>query len=202
MLDKSIIDEFVKTTARRNTNVQPPKVTMIGTVVVSGGKNYVTIDGSTELTPVTTTTKLNDGDRVTINISNHQAMVTGNLTAPSVDKNTVDGIVSDQITEFEIIIADEIIAQNGKIDNLISDNVFIKDTLTATNANIENLIAENVTINGVLDVNTAIINDLKVNKIDAETANLTFATIESLEASRIEVNDLKANFGSFANLTS
>ena len=71
MLDKSIIDEFVKTTARRNTNVQPPKVTMIGTVVVSGGKNYVTIDGSTELTPVTTTTKLNDGDRVTINISDN-----------------------------------------------------------------------------------------------------------------------------------
>ena len=194
-----LIKQFVKVTS--DTTPKKVETTLLGTAVVSNGQLYVSIDGSSTLTPIKTTTKVNDGDRVTVMIKDHTATVTGNITSPSMDKGSVDGEISDQISEFEIIIADEISVQNGKIENLISENVVIKDTLTAANANIENLTAQNVTINGELTAVSATIQDLTVTKLDVETADIKFATIESLNATTIEVNSIKGNFAEFANLT-
>ena len=110
-----LINQFVRVTSDKKTRVSESIV--LGTVVIDNGKTFAKIDGSTTLTPIKTTTSVNDGDRVTILIKDHTATITGNITSPSLDKGGVSDEVSDQISEFEIIITDEIVAQNGKIDN-------------------------------------------------------------------------------------
>ena len=194
-----LINQFVRVTSDKKTRVGESIV--LGTVVVDNGKTFAKIDGSSALTPIKTTTSVNDGDRVTILIKDHTATITGNITSPSLDKGGVSDEVSDQISEFEIIITDEIVAQNGKIDNLISENIIIKDTLHAANAEIENLIAENVDIKGKLTATEAEIETIKAEYLTVETAEITFATIEHLEVTDAKINNLTANFGEFADLT-
>lgn len=194
-LSKELIQQFVDVT--NDIQERNSETFVLATAVVSDGKTYVKIDGSEILTPVKSTTKLNEGDRVTVMIKNHTATVTGNITSPSVDS----GEVENKIDEFGTIIAEDITAQNGKIDNLISENVTIKNTLTAVNADIENLVAENVEITGKLEANEAEINKIKVGKLDADTAEITYATIESLKATNIEVNNIKGEFADFSQLT-
>lgn len=194
-----LINQFVRVTSDKKTRVS--ESILLGTVVIDNGKAFAKIDGSTTLTPIKTTTSVNDGDRVTILIKDHTATITGNITSPSLDKGGVSDEVSDQISEFEIIITDEIVAQNGKIDNLISENIVIKDTLYAANAEIENLIAENVEIKGKLTATEAEIETIKAEYLTVETANITFATIEHLEVTDAKINNLTANFGEFADLT-
>lgn len=194
-----LINQFVRVTSDKKTRVSESIV--LGTVVIDNGKAFAKIDGSTTLTPIKTTTSVNDGDRVTVLIKDHTATITGNITSPSLDKGGVSDEVSDQISEFEIIITDEIVAQNGKIDNLISENIVIKDTLYAANAEIENLIAQNVDIKGKLTATEAEIKTIKAEYLTVETAKITFATIEHLEVTDAKINNLTANFGEFADLT-
>ena len=194
-----LINQFVRVTSDKKTRVSESIV--LGTVVIDNGKAFAKIDGSTTLTPIKTTTSVNDGDRVTVLIKDHTATITGNITSPSLDKGGVSDEVSDQISEFEIIITDEIVAQNGKIDNLISENIIIKDTLYAANAEIENLIAQNVDIKGKLTATEAEIKTIKAEYLTVETAKITFATIEHLEVTDAKINNLTANFGEFADLT-
>lgn len=197
-LSNELISQFVKLT-KDDKKVQN-EVTVYGTVVKNDGKNYVKIDGSETLTPVNTTTNIVDGERVTLMIKDHTAIVTGNISSPAARDNDVKDAVN-QITEFEILIGDTIDAQNGKIDNLVVDNINIKEKLTAVEAEIETVTADNVTINEKLTANEAEIKDLKVKKLDAETANLTFATIDNLKATEIEVNKIEGNFAEFSQLT-
>ena len=194
-----LINQFVRVTSDKKTRVSESIV--LGTVVIDNGKAFAKIDGSTTLTPIKTTTSVNDGDRVTVLIKDHTATITGNITSPSLDKGGVSDEVSDQISEFEIIITDEIVAQNGKIDNLISENIVVKDTLYAANAEIENLIAQNVDIKGKLTATEAEIKTIKAEYLTVETAKITFATIEHLEVTDAKINNLTANFGEFADLT-
>lgn len=194
-LSKELVQQFVKAT--NDIQDKNSETFVLGSVVISDGKKYVKIDGSETLTPVNSTTALNEGDRVTVMIKNHTATVTGNITAPSVDKNGV----KNQIDEFGTIIAVDIKAQNAKIENLVADNAIIKGNLEAAEATIENLTTENVTIKDTLNANKAHIEDLTVKKMDVETANITFATIENLKAIKIEVNELDANHGKFVTAT-
>lgn len=196
-LSNDLISQFVDLT--KGENKTQNETTVYGTIVTDNGTNYVRLDGSEVLTPISTTTNVSNGERVTVMIKNHTAIVTGNITAPSATNKDVEDMAND-ISEFEIIITEEIDAQNGKIKDLVSDNVTIKDTLTATNAKIENLEAENVEVTGKLEATEAEIKKLKTDKLDADTANITFATIEQLKATNIEVDNLDANFGKFSQL--
>lgn len=203
-LSNDIISQFAKKVVARDDK-QDTGSTVYGTVVDYSGKSFVKIDGSDLLTPVSTTTDVQVGERVTVTIKNHTATVTGNNSSPSARKDDVIEI-GNQITEVEILVADKVStkefdAQIGRIDDLTSDNVYIKDTLTANIAKIEELEAENVTITGELLVNKAEIDSLKATKLDAEVADLKYATIDELEATRGEFYDLEATFGEFEKLT-
>lgn len=80
-LSNDLISQFVKITKdSKKTNGES---TVYGTTVKHGGKICVMIDGSTIPTPVTTTTNVEPGQRVTVMIKNHSAIITGNVTAPS-----------------------------------------------------------------------------------------------------------------------
>ena len=202
-LSNELISQFVKTATV--TEKKKLESTVYGTTVEYNGSIYVKLDGSEQLTPITTTVGLKAGERVSVLIKNHSAIVTGNVSTPSARKDTVDEMGS-KISEFEIVIADKVStkdfdAQTGRIDNLVSDNVKIKDSLTASNAKIESLEADNVQINEKLTANSAAIENLDATKISAEVADFKYATIEGLEATDAKIVNLESTYGDFKKLT-
>lgn len=202
-LSSDLISQFAKIT-KDNTKTKSEE-TVYGTIVEYNGSPYVKLDGSELLTPIRTTADAKDGERVTVMIKDHTATVTGNLSSPSARTGDVIEI-GDQISEFEIVIADkvstiELEAESARIDNLIAENVTIKDTLNANKAIISELEADNVTIKGTLTANEAVIEDLKTTKLDAEIAEITYATIENLEATNANIYNLTATYGEFKDLT-
>lgn len=210
-LSTELISQFAKIVAPKEQ--RPESTTVTGTAKEYAGKIYVQIDGSDQLTPIASSTVgMKDGDKVTVQIKNHSATITGNASDPSAGKSYADDInnkvddVSDQISEFEIIIADKVDvgdlnAVNGRIDNLVSENVTITGKLDAVEAEIGELTADNVTINGKLDAAEADIENLTTTKLDASIADIKYATIENLEATNADIHNLEADYGEFKDLT-
>lgn len=182
VLSNDLISQFVKATKDKDTSKK--EATVYGTAVEYNGDIYVRVDGSDHLTPVSKTANVNIGERVTVMIKNHTATVTGNLSSPSARTEDVE-IIGDQVTVFDTILAD----------------VVRTDALNAQVARIDELVAGSVDILGRLTATEADISWLEVNKLDAETAELTYATIVDLDAVTIEVDELKANYGEFTVVT-
>lgn len=80
-LPNDLINKFVKST--NDNRKETKESTAYGTVVKDDNSFYVKLDGSDQLTPISTTSELQDGDRVIVMIKNHTATITGNLTSPS-----------------------------------------------------------------------------------------------------------------------
>lgn len=209
-LSSDLISQFAKIT--KDEDKKPSEATVNGTIVEYNGENYVQLDGSDLLTPISTTTDNKPGNRVTVLVKNHTATVSGNISSPSAsssdlkDTNTKIEEIGNQISAFEIVIADkvdtkEFNAEKARIEELRTDNVVIKKTLEANKASIDDLEADNVKINQTLEANQATIKELDTTKLDAEIANVTYATIKGLEATNLEVYNLKVTHGNFANLT-
>ena len=202
-LSNDLITQFVKVT---NDKKEEKKETVVyGTVKTVDGVNYVQLDGSELLTPVSSTTNIADGERVTVMIKNHTATVTGNITSPSPSGSDLNNVL-DQISEFEIIVAgkvstEQLEAESARIDNLVAEDVLIKNRLVAAEASIGTLTADNATINGKLTAAEADIDDLTTTKLDAEIAKVTYATITNLDATNAEIHTLQSDFGTFEQLT-
>lgn len=198
-----VINQFCDTVVVKEN--RPTESTVMGTTVKYNGAICVKIDGSDQITPVASTSVVEENQRVQVLIKNHQATITGNLSDPSASGTTVKAH-GNKITEMDILIAgkvdtDELNAQIARIDNLVSDNVTINNNLTAANASIKNLQADNVTINETLTAAKADIDSLNANKIDAEVVEANYATIENLEATNADIRNLNADYGTFKNLT-
>lgn len=84
-LDKKVIKDFVAAVNKKEETKTPTILT--GTVRREGGTVSVKIDGSENLTPVSTVINVEDGERVTVIIENHKAMITGNLSSPAARGN-------------------------------------------------------------------------------------------------------------------
>ena len=88
-LNSILISEFAKITNDNKETVNEGS-TVYGTYRVDGDGAYVQIDGSDTRTPVATTSEARNGDRVTVLIKNHRAIITGNLTDPSTTVKSVE----------------------------------------------------------------------------------------------------------------
>lgn len=208
-LSSDLISQFVQVTKEEK---QSKETTVYGTIVEYNGGKYVKLDGSDLLTPISMTADALDGERVTVMIKDHAALVTGNISSPSARTDTVKKIDSDvkemgtKISEFEIIIADKVSverleAEIARIDTLVSENVTIKGRLDANEADIKTLTADNVTINEKLTATEADIEKLETDKLDAKVAEITYATVKQLEATDAQINNLEATYGEFKDLT-
>ena len=202
-LSNELITQFVKATKDTTKTISGEIVN--GTTVEYNGKMYVKLDGSDLLTPVTTTADVVDNERVTVLIKDHSATITGNTSSPAARTDDVKD-VKTQITEFEILIGDkvsteELEAQKGRIDELVSDNIVIREKLTAAEAEIDSLVAEDVAINGKLTAQDAEITRLDAEKLTANAADIKFATIENLEVLYGEFHSLESTYGEFQQLT-
>ena len=189
-LSNDLISKFVKIT--NDTDKQKSKEgTVYGTTVKYDGGIYVKIDGSDLLTPVDTTADIQDDERVTVTIKDHNATVTGNITSPSANEGTVtkkvteavDGIEDKVITEVETLVADrvstkELDAEVARIDELIAGKATIED-LTATNATIENLKVKDAEIENLV-ATKATIGDLTATNATIGTLDAKVANIDTL----------------------
>ena len=209
-LASELVTQFAKMIKDESKPASEVGVMVEGTAKSYDNKIYVQLDGSDQLTPVISSTAgMKDGDRVTVMIKDHMAKVTGNTSSPSAgssDLNDVKDDVADQISEFEIIVADKVDtetlnAQIARIDTLVSQNVTITDTLTAATAEIENLKADNVEVTGKLEAAEAEIDDLTVNMLTVEVADMKYALITDLNAVNADIRNLIADYGSFKQLS-
>ena len=201
-LSSDLISQFVQVTKDDKTKKE---TTVYGTIVEYEGNKYVRLDGSELLTPISSTADAIDGERVTVMIKNHNAIVTGNMSSPAARTDDVKDL-DNKISEFEIVIADKVStdrleAEIARIDTLVSENITIKGRLDANEASINELETNNVTINGKLEAAEAEITDLKTKKLDAEVADITYATIANLEAAQAKIGTLEATYGDFQDLT-
>ena len=201
-LSRSLVKEFAQITI--DDKNAKKETTVYGTVKKYGNALYVQLDGSDRLTPVETTSNIKDGDRVMVLIKNHTATVTGNISKPSANEDNVKDEVSNQITEFGIVITDRIVAAEAEIDNIQADNVVIKNKLTANEGKFNKLEADVGEFKKLtaeeLKATNATIENLKVTKLDVEVANSKYAKIENLEATNADIHNLKSDYGEFKNL--
>lgn len=198
-LSNDLISQFVKIT-NDSSKKSKKESTVYGTIVDYDGAKYIRFDGSDLLTPMTTTAGVNDGDRVTATIKNHEVTVTGNISYPSATDKSVKDLDS-KVGDFVTVITTELNANTANIEDLKADNVFIKNKLTANDAYISELQADNVTINNKLTANEANIKKIQTEKLDANLASITYATIENLDVTNESVRNLAVDYGNFKQTT-
>ena len=207
-LSHELISQFAKVV--NNDTKKSSESTVYGTVVTDGnGNKYVKLDGSDQLTPLSdderpsadsTTTSANVGERVSVLIKNHTATVTGNISSPAVrsdDFKDLDDQVSE-IKKFDIVLADRVQANEGYIKKLQTDKAEVGD-LTAATAKITELETKKASIDD-LNAAKAEITDLKATKLDAEVADIKYATVENLNATIADIDNLEASKASIEDL--
>ena len=189
-LSNDLISQFVKAT--KDEKETKKESVMYGTAVVgSDGTTQVKLDGSENPTPVSNTSTIEPGDRVTVMIKNHKAVITGNLSSPSVGTSYVDEF--DRLLAQKIT-ADELYAETGRIEDLVSERI------NASDIRVGDLEADNVEIKEQLTANTADINSLKTSKLDAGVANITYAKIGDLDAAIADIGTLDAGVADIREL--
>ena len=182
-LSNDIISQFAKlTNSNKETKTER---TLYGTIVISDGKKYVRLDGSNIDTPISSTANVKQNDRVMVMIKNHAAIVTGNITSPSADQQSVDDLndktddMNNQITKFGIIVSYKIST----------------DDITALNATFESM----KSITGKfteLDAVTA-----EIETLQAQIASFEYLSATDIEAINAEIENIKANFGTFTGIS-
>ena len=185
-LSSDLISEFVKVT---KDDEKPKSETIVyGTTVVYEGSTYVKLDGSELLTPVSTTSSTENGERVTVMIKDHTATITGNMSSPSARS----GDVKDITNELNI--------EKGKIKELIAEDANIKGLLEATEADIDDLQAKNATITKKLTAAEGDIKNLNTDKLSVRDADIKYATIGDLEATNAQFNNLGSTYAKITDL--
>lgn len=178
ILPSNLVTEFVKATKDKQT--QPKESVLYGTVQSDTG--YVQLDGSTVSTPIENRAVIaKAGDRVTVTIKDHKAIVTGNIASPAArEEDTL------KIVDLEAI--------NAKIVNLEAEDATIKGTITT----------ETARINGVLDAHTGNIKTLTSdNATIKQTLTAAEADIENLKTGKLSATDIEGKYANidFSNIT-
>lgn len=209
-LSSELVSQFAKLAS--NKPKEEKESTVYGTTVIQNGNKYVKLDGSELLTPASFTTNIADGERVTVLIKNHMAVVTGNITSPAARTSEVEE-VGDKVDAAEAAVKDltadnlkvnqRLEAQEGSIKNLSADNVTINGTLSAQEASIGNLKAENATISGKLEAAEGNISNLQADNVTInESLTAAKASIEDLNTKKLSADqaDIKYANIDFANV--
>ena len=203
-LSNEIVSQFAKLT---NGNKETEKEDILyGTVVISDGKKYVRLDGSNMDTPISSTTNIKANDRVMVMIKDHAAIVTGNITSPSADQESVDDLnnktddISNQVTKFGIIVSykistDDITALNATFEAMKAISGKFSE-LDAVTAEIETLQAKIASVE-YLDANDISAINAEIENIQANFGSFTGVTTEDLNAFNAEITNLTARVGNF-----
>lgn len=110
-LSSDLVAQFTKVTndSKRESN----DGALNGTIIKYDDLLYVRLDGSNEITPIARTVEVAEGDRVQVAIKNHTAVVTGNITDPSLGEQS-DAIKGIKTTIEQTAEAIRLEAKNTK----------------------------------------------------------------------------------------
>ena len=197
-LSNELLSQFAKVT--QNKVETKKESTAYGKIVKQGDVEYVQLDGSELLTPISSTTVVNDGDRVMVTIKNHTAIVTGDLTNPSASNKDVTEI-GNKISQFEIVIADKVTteqleAEIAKIDKVIADNIEATnakfETIEGKVAEIDTIKADIVEVEGKITAHEG-----EFTTIRGDIADFKELTADNFEAVNGKFNTLNSDYADF-----
>ena len=126
-LSKDVMSQFAKAMAPKQ---ESKEATLNATYKKIDGKEYVQLDGSDILTPVTSSVVAETDDRVKVIIKNHAATVIGNITSPSArnkDLNTLKDTVDENGNNIKRM--DTVIQQQQTSINQIDTKINQHDVL-------------------------------------------------------------------------
>ena len=201
-ISHDIISEFVKIT--NDKKEKPKEETVYATIVQTSDGKYVKLDGSDLITPTETTTDIEEGERVTVLIKDHSAIITGNISSPSASVNRVNGIVdvvSEKLGVFEHIVADkidvnELNAYKITVEHLIAGKAEIED-LKATRAEIGFLDADvahiKTLVNGNLTSDNILSFNITADKVTMADAFIKDAMVDTINAAKINAGRINTN---------
>ena len=160
-LSSELASQFAKVTNDSSRNTNGTK--LYGTITMLGEVPHVKLDGTEELTPISRTVEVAEGDRVEVMIANHSATVTGNLTDPSIGIMRAGNMESKitqtaeqiqlQVSDLEKNLDSKITQTAEQIQLQVSDlekNLDSKITQTATEirsevSDLDGQFSENIT---------------------------------------------------------
>ena len=186
-LSRNIIKRYVQVASPEK--ITSNSETVYGTVVNEGETLYVKIDGSSILTPVSSTIDIKANDRVLVLVKNHEATVIGSPSSPTARLEELTKL-GGKVTKLDTVVAskvgaDELVAIQGSIDNLQASDVNITHRLTVNEGHIDNLTTENTNIKGQLTAYKA-----DVENLSADHANFKKATAKDFESVNASIENL------------
>ena len=184
-LSSELASQFAKVTNDSSRNTNGTK--LYGTIAMLGDVPHANLDGTEELTPISRTVEVAEGDRVEIMIANHSATVTGNLTDPSIGvvrAGNLDSRITQTAEEIRLEVsnlgqnlqssidqtASEIRTEVSDLDGRLSENV----------TNIENGIREDLS-NSITSLSS------EISALEDQTSQIN-ASIESLKFNVYELD--------------
>ncbi len=191
-LSYDLLSQFAKIT--NDQNQKEKKTKTYGEIVRVGNQNFVRLDGSEILTPYERTVTVKEGDRVVVNIENHNATITGNMSDPSFSSSEGSSM-NGKINEFDIIIShkiktDEIEAITGYFEQIFA-TLGEFDELKAIKAQIEELQAKYINVDHLNAKDIEAIN-AEIDRLRAETINTGLLTADQIEAINGEFQNIQA----------
>ena len=186
-LTDNLLREFAKTVNK--TPETETKQKYYGTAHIRDNRVYVSIDGSKQQTPAIATVGVKDGERVTIELSDHKAYIVGTGDSEIKEVSTVidrevtlpDGTVTvEQV--IQKVLATKMPTQMT-IDE-ISSKLIATKVLNSDIINTEKLNADSGFFKAIESV------ALTVEKLKAATADIGYLTAQDLESDRATINNL------------
>ena len=194
-LSSELASQFAKVTNDSSRNTNGTK--LYGTITMLGEVPHVKLDGTEELTPISRTVEVAEGDRVEVMIANHSATVTGNLTDPSIGimrAGNLESKITQTAEQIQLQVSDleknldskitqtatEIRSEVSDLDGRFSENI----------TTVENGIRNDMTTSlaSMSDTLTGLSNDLSGLE---ESTNSSISTINaSIETLTFNVSDL------------
>ena len=177
-LSNDLVYQFVKVT--KDTDEKKRSTTVYGTLIKVGETVGVMLDGSEVITPVSTLADYSEGDRVMVNIDNHNATIIGNITSPSARV--------DDVTDMGYRIE----ANEAEINNLNANRI-TTDYLKANYAEIGVLDAAKARITD-LEARSANIEEFKADKAEIDELDAKYASIDELDAVKANITSLDSKY--------
>ena len=190
ILSTDLVKQFVESTHDETETKSPSR--FYGTASVRPDGIYVILDGSTIPTPVSMATDAQTGDRVLVEIVNHQARVIQNINKSNSD------IVAGRIEHDETGVFKELRVGKEYVDTLIASDI-TADSIVADRAKIETLEAGKANITD-LDAVKADIKTLETTKLSAEDADIRYLNVDFSKIDKAWLQEFYAQSGIIKDL--
>lgn len=190
ILSTDLVKQFVESTHDETETKEPSR--FYGTASVRPDGIYVILDGSTIPTPVSMATDAQTGDRVLVEIVNHQARVIQNINKSNSD------IVAGRIEHDETGVFQELRVGKEYVDTLIASDI-TADSIVADRAKIKTLEAGKANITD-LDAVKADIETLETTKLSAEDADIHYLNVDFSKIDKAWLQEFYAQSGIIKDL--